>query len=98
MMFVGLVQEQERVDKSALRSHRIIRPRLEIDHVLVVEIRKQDHEHAPFLRSRLASIRCRCGRWISRRIRLEQIKEGIEAMKAGEVIRSIIDFEAETST
>ena len=32
--------------------------------------------------------------WISRRIRLEQINEGFAAMKAGEVIRSIIDFEA----
>ena len=33
--------------------------------------------------------------WISQRIRLEQINEGFEAMKAGEVIRAIIDFEAE---
>ena len=32
--------------------------------------------------------------WISRRIRLEQINEGFAAMKAGEVIRSIIDFDA----
>ena len=32
--------------------------------------------------------------WISQRIRLEQINEGFEAMKAGKVIRSIIDFEA----
>lgn len=32
--------------------------------------------------------------WISRRIRLEQINEGFAAMKAGKVIRSIIDFEA----
>ena len=31
---------------------------------------------------------------ISQRIRLEQINEGFEAMKAGKVIRSIIDFEA----
>ena len=33
--------------------------------------------------------------WISRRIRLEQINEGFEAMQAGEVIRSVIDFDAE---
>ena len=32
--------------------------------------------------------------WISRRIRLEQINEGFAAMKAGKVIRSIIDFQA----
>ena len=32
--------------------------------------------------------------WISQRIRLQQINEGFEAMKAGKVIRSIIDFEA----
>ena len=31
---------------------------------------------------------------ISRRIRLAHINEGFEALKAGELIRSIIDFEA----
>ena len=32
--------------------------------------------------------------WISNRIKLEEINEGFEAMKAGKVIRSVIDFEA----
>ena len=32
--------------------------------------------------------------WISQRISLQQINEGFEAMKAGEVIRAIIDFDA----
>jgi S-(hydroxymethyl)glutathione dehydrogenase/alcohol dehydrogenase len=32
--------------------------------------------------------------WISQRISLQQINEGFEAMKAGEVIRAIIEFEA----
>ena len=30
--------------------------------------------------------------WISDRIALEEINEGFEAMKAGKVVRSVIDF------
>jgi S-(hydroxymethyl)glutathione dehydrogenase/alcohol dehydrogenase len=32
--------------------------------------------------------------WISNRIKLEEINEGFEAMKAGKVIRSVIEFDA----
>jgi S-(hydroxymethyl)glutathione dehydrogenase / alcohol dehydrogenase len=30
--------------------------------------------------------------WISDRIRLDEINEGFRAMKAGKVVRSIVDF------